>query len=396
MKTLQRASIKTTALERIKQPLFMMRLLSILLLTCISMISLGQVITLPPSGGNQKSNVTQWIGLVSVTINYSSPDVHDPAGEDRTGHIWGELVHYGNIDQGYGPSRSAPWRAGANENTTITFSHDVLVQGKSLKAGTYGLFLELAQNGPSTWIFSSNSTSWGSYFYTPSEDVLRVETTLTDAPYTEWLTFGFDDRLQNSALAFLQWEKKRVPMKIEVPDGNALYVKRIRADLNGTTVGFRYQGYVEAAQFCARNKINLEEALAWADSAISQPYYGREIFATLQAKAQVLVAMGRDADADAVMQKAIKHPTATLQDVHQYGRSLMLAGKNEKALEVFKLNRQLHPGDTFTTFVGLARGYTAVGDKKNAIKNWEAAIKNLPADQKANLSFYETELKKLK
>src|SRR5689334_2957451 len=84
----------------------------------------SQSISLPPSGGNQKSTVTQWMGLASVTINYSSPNVHAPNGDDRKGHIWGELVHYGFIDQGYGSSKAAPWRAGANENTTITFSHD--------------------------------------------------------------------------------------------------------------------------------------------------------------------------------------------------------------------------------------------------------------------------------
>ncbi|RAW01862.1 DUF2911 domain-containing protein [Pseudochryseolinea flava] len=375
----------------------MIRILSTLFfLTCLSLCTIAQVLTMPPSGGNQKSSITQWIGLVSVTINYSSPDVHGPNGEDRTGHIWGELVHYGYIDQGYGPARSAPWRAGANENTTITFSHDVTVQGKSLKAGTYGLFLEVAQNGPSKWIFSSNTTSWGSYYYNSAEDVLRVETNLVDAPYTEWLTFGFDERLQNSAVAYLQWEKKRVPMKIDVPNGNDLYVKKFRADLNGTTTGFRYQGYTEAAQFCAQNKINLPEALMWADSAISHPFIGREMFSTLQTKAQVLMAMGRDQEAEAIMQKAIKHPTASVADVHQYARAILAAGKNDKALAIFKLNKQLHPEDKFTTHVGLARGYTAVGDKKNAIKNWEIAIQNLPANQKNYLSFYEGELKKLK
>lgn len=375
----------------------MIRILSaFFLMTVLSLSGVAQVLTMPPSGGNQKSSVTQWIGLVSVTIHYSSPDVHGPNGEDRTDHIWGELVHYGNIDQGYGPSRSAPWRAGANENTTITFSHDVLVQGKPLKAGTYGLFLEVAKSGPSKWIFSRNATSWGSYYYNSAEDILRVETELSDAPYTEWLTFGFDDRLQNSTLAYLQWEKKRVPMKIEVANGNELYVQNFRSQLNGTTTGFRYQGYIEAAQFCAQNKINLEEALLWADSAISHPFIGREIFTTLQTKAQVLTAMGKEQEAETVMQKALKHPTASVTEVYQYGRSILSSGKSEKALGIFKLNKQLHPEDNFITHVGLARGYAAVGDKKNAIKNWEIAIKNTPANQKQYLPFFEGELKKLK
>ena len=67
--------------------------------------------------------------------------------------------------------------------------------------------------------------------------------------------------------------------------------------------------------------------------------------------------------------------------------------KTQKAVDVFKLNAKNHPEDKFTTNVGLARGYTALGDKKNAIKHWELAIKNLPENQKPNLAFYEGEVK---
>ena len=94
-------------------------------------------LTVPPDGNNPKSSVTQGVGLANVTITYSSPDVHGPNGEDRKGHIWGELVHYGFIDQGFGTSKAAPWRAGANQNTVITFSHDVKVNGQDLKAVSY-------------------------------------------------------------------------------------------------------------------------------------------------------------------------------------------------------------------------------------------------------------------
>lgn len=109
-----------------------------------------------------------------------------------------------------------------------------------------------------------------------------------------------------------------------------------------------------------------------------------------------LLSMGKDLDAEAVMNKAIKHPTASVQAVHQYGRSLLASGKIEKAFEVFRLNAKNHPEEKFTPYVGLARAYTALGDKKNAIKYWELAIKNLPENQKQNLRSYEGELKKLK
>lgn len=373
----------------------MKKLLAIYIISLLSLTGFAQSLTQPPSGDNQKASVTQWIGPVSVTINYSSPDVHAPNGDDRKGHVWGELVHYGFIDQGFGPSKAAPWRAGANENTTITFSHNVKISGKDLKAGTYGLFLDVEKEGAWSWIFSNNAKSWGSYYYNSKEDALRAETKADDAPYSEWLTYGFEDRQPNSAVAYLTWENKRVTMKIEVPGVNELYVSMMRDDLR-SSVGFDYKNLMAAAQFCAQNKINLEEALTWADQAISAPFIGQEEFGSLQTKATVLYAMNKKAEADAIMLKAVDHPTASVMAVHQYGRTLLAEGQKEKALEVFKMNRQRHPEDPFTTYVGLARGYTAVGDKKNAIKQWETAIKNLPADQKQNLALYQDELKKLK
>src|SRR6478609_6853463 len=373
----------------------MKKLFTLLVFTLTTSWAMAQALTQPPSGDNQKAKVIQWIGPVQVSVAYSSPDVHGPNGEDRKGHIWGELVHYGYIDQGFGTAKAAPWRAGANENTVITFSHDVKVEGKELKAGSYGLFLALEKEGPWTWIFSRNTGSWGSYFYDQKEDALRVTTTPQDAAYTENLTYGFEDRKPNSVVAYLQWENKRVPLKIEVPGINELYVSKMRDELRSYP-GFDYRNWSAAAQFCAQNKINLEEALAWADQSMSPSIGGVEEFSTLSTKANVLTALGRDADSEVVMDKAIKIPNTPVGAIHQYGRGLQAAGKNQKAMEIFQFNAKLHPEDKFTPNVGLARGYTGLGDKKNAIKYWELAIKNIPETQKGSVGFYEAELKKLK
>jgi hypothetical protein len=372
----------------------MKNVLLITLFCCLISIVRAQI-TLPPNGENQKASVSQWMGPVEVRITYSRPDVHAPDGRDRKDHIWGQLVAYGFTDQGFGTSKAAPWRAGANENTTITFSHDVKVEGKELKAGTYGFFIAVEKEGPWTLIFSNNSESWGSFFYNPAEDALRVQVNAEDAVYTEWLTYGFEDCTRGAAKAFLQWENKKVPFKIEVPQVNELYISTIRNELRSAP-GFSWQSWTQAASFCVFNKINLEEALTWADNAISLPFIGQENFNTLQVKSNVLNALNRTEEANKVMDKAINHPTANVQGIHQYGRSLIAAGKPEKAMEVFQLNRKRNPDDLFTTFVGLARGYEALGDKKNAIKNWEIAIKNIPANQKQNTALYEGELKRLK
>jgi len=352
----------------------------------------------PPNGANQKAEVSQWIGLVKVTITYHSPNVHGGGGADRTGHIWGELVKYGFVDDGFGPSKAAPWRAGANETTTISVSHDVKIGGQDLRAGTYGLFLALDPEGPWTWIFSKQ-TGWGAYQYDPSNDVLRVPAPPQTAPYTEFLTYGFDERRVDSAVAFLQWETKRIGFKVDVPNANELYVAQMRRDLLAWP-GFNYQNWQQAAQFCADHKINLDEALVWANRAISEPFrnaaQGRKDFSTLRTKAAVLQAMGRDSDADSVMDEALAQPGTPPLPIHRYAVTLVAAGRKDRAMEVFKLNRRLHPDDTFVTYVGLARGYTALGDRKNAIANWETALKNIPEDQKQNLAFYQRELDAVK
>ncbi len=130
---------------------------------------LSAQLTTTPSGGNKKAMVGEQIGLTKVEINYDRPGV-----KGREGKIYGTgIVHNGFIDQQFGPAKAAPWRAGANENTTIEFSTDVTIEGKPLKAGKYGLFLAYDPNA-STLIFSKNTISWGSYFYNPEEDALRV------------------------------------------------------------------------------------------------------------------------------------------------------------------------------------------------------------------------------
>src|SRR5438445_12857196 len=117
----------------------------------VALPAVGQVLSelsMPPNGDNERAQVAQWIGPAKVTIEYHSPNVHGGGGKDRTGHIWGELVQYGFFDDGFGPSHATPWRAGANESTTISFSHDVKIDGHNVKAGTYALFVELEKDGP--------------------------------------------------------------------------------------------------------------------------------------------------------------------------------------------------------------------------------------------------------
>ncbi len=158
-----------------------------------------------------KAAVMQSLGAdTEITITYSRPGV-------KGRKIWGALVPYGMAPGNkYSKDQPFPWRAGANENTTIEFSKDVLVEGKPLAAGKYGLHM-IPSEKEWTIIFSKNNSAWGSFSYKPEEDALRVTVTPVAAPFQEWLTYGFEDLSGKSATAFLYWEKLKVPFKISLP-----------------------------------------------------------------------------------------------------------------------------------------------------------------------------------
>src|ERR1700753_522806 len=165
----------------------------LLALFCFSSQTYAQLTSLP-SGGNKKAAVIERIGITDITLHYDRPGVRG-----REGTIWGELVPDGYTDQCSASSKAAPWRAGANENTTISFSTDVTIEGQPLPAGKYGLFIAYDPN-QCTLIFSRNSTSWGSFFYDPREDALRV--TVKPVPMdheVEWLKYEFFNEKENSA-----------------------------------------------------------------------------------------------------------------------------------------------------------------------------------------------------
>lgn len=337
----------------------------------------AQSISLPPSGDNQKSIVTQYMGsLANVSVKYNSPDVTGPNGEDRTGQIWGQLVPYGLNAVNFGLGNPSPWRVGANENTVIKFSHDVLIEGKPLKAGKYGLHLIVEETGPWTWIFTKNHSAWGSYFYEESHDALRVQVDPAEHPYTEWLTFEFVERGPSSATLAMKWENKMVPMRIEVDDMAALYVSKFKQELQGSA-GFNHQNLVAASQFCLQHDTHLEDALVWADQAINAPFIGVKNFSTLQNKGNVLMKLGKMDEAEEIMTEAMHHPATSAFEIHSFGRQMIAMGKKDKALEVFKYNHDRFKG-AWPTNVGMARGLSAMGMYSEALKYAEMAHEEAP------------------
>src|SRR5271155_2028876 len=172
-------------------------LLLCLLLAATAQVTPAQSFVLDLPLQSQRAEVSQTIGITNVTISY-----HRPLAKDR--EVWGGLVPYGKV-----------WRAGANQNTTITFSDPVTVEGQPLAKGTYGLHM-IPNADQWTIIFSKNSTSWGSFTYDQAEDALRVTVKPKAADMRNALTYDFDDLHKDSAVVELQWEKIAVPFKVSV------------------------------------------------------------------------------------------------------------------------------------------------------------------------------------
>jgi hypothetical protein len=337
----------------------------------------AQGLTFPPNGDNPQAAVMQAIGPVRVTIDYSSPRVVRGTN-DRRGKIWGELVPWGMSDLGLNGCTSCPWRAGANENTTFTVSHEVKVQGHVLPAGTYGLHMIPGQD-EWTIIFSKDASSWGSYWYDSKNDALRVTTKSGKSDYHEWLTYEFTDREPDKATVALKWEDLQVPFTISVDDVDALWVEGIREDLRQWS-GFSWQNWQQAAAFCAQKKVNLSEALIWAQRSVADPYVGGdENFVTLSTLSELQALNGKDQDATKTLDKALNHPTATPVAIHLYARGLLLEGNKEKALYVFQVNAKRYPNQ-WPVHVGLMRGYSATGDQKKALQEAKLALAQAPDD----------------
>jgi hypothetical protein len=306
---------------------------------------------------SQRAVVTQRIGLTDITIIY-----HEPMVGGR--ELWGKVIPYGKV-----------WRAGANENTTITFADDVTVEGKPLAAGTYGLHM-IPNADQWTIIFSKNSTSWGSFSYDDKEDALRVDVKPQPAEFREALIYTFDDIKPESAAATMRWEKLAVPFHVSV-DVKAITERSIRNQLRNTG-GFSWSGYDEAAMWCLDGNCSLEQGLKWEDTSIQN----EERFENLLTKSQILEAMGKKQEADAIKAKAFDKATGV--QLHVYGRGLQVQKKQEEGFAVFKINVQKHPNEWYT-HGEISRMAAAKGDFPTALKEMKLALASAPDQAKTQI-----------
>lgn len=208
-----------------------------------SFVSEAQIKTPAPSPA---ATVKQVVGLTNVEVNYSRPSM-----KGRT--IFGDLVPFGKL-----------WRTGANKNSTVSFSEDVVIDGKTLKKGEYAIFT------------TPKADSWEVFFYSDTENWGTPET-WSDAKVAlkatakpemlnrnvETFTIGINSLDNNYGVLEISWEKTVVPVKFEVPTQKAAM-----ASIDKVMNGPSSQDYFSAAQYLYQSNGDLNKALAYANKSV--------------------------------------------------------------------------------------------------------------------------------
>jgi len=335
-----------------------------LLVAALPGVGLAQSFVLNLPLQSQQAEISQRLGITDITINY-----HRPLINDRK--VWGDLVPYGKV-----------WRAGANINTTITFSDPVTIEGKPLAAGTYGLHM-IPNADEWTIIFSRNSTSWGSFTYDQSEDVLRVNVKPTASDMHNALTYDFDQLKPDSAVVELEWEKVAVPFKVSV-DVHDLVQANLKKQLRDLSQ-YTWMSWDDAANYFVTEKFGYDEALVYVNKSIeNEDRYDNET-----TKAKVLTALNRKDEAASAQKKALD--LASPLQVHLFARQLQAEKHNEEAFVIFRENAKKHP-DLWFVHTGLARVYSSEGKFDDAAKEMKLSMAVAPDNQKVYLDGLEKRL----
>jgi hypothetical protein len=233
----------------------------------------GQVLT---PRASPLSTVSQYVGISKVEITYSRPSVKDRV-------IWGELVPYDEM-----------WRTGANESSTIEFSHPAKINGADVPAAKYGLF---TIPGTDEWtvILSKDNNLNGTSGYKEENDAVRIKVKPVSSEFNERLTFDLENITDNSANVVLKWEKIKVPFNIEF-NTPELVMANIEKEVSWGTP-------LQGATYILQNDMDYNEGLKWANisSSINENYWN------LRIKAQLLAKAGKKDEAISTMEKALEY-----------------------------------------------------------------------------------------
>ncbi len=328
--------------------------------------SSAQILGLPDQ--SPAAAVYERVGVTDMKIVY-----HRPAVRGR--QIWGNVVPYGLAPPlaFFGNGNDFPWRVGANENTTIYFEHDVLVEGKPLAGGKYGLHMI---PGESEWtvIFSSDHSSWGSFFYEEAKDALRVMVTPQTGAFQERMGFEFVDQDDAGGVTVaLSWEEKVVPFRVQVADYPQTVLTSLDAELRSRP-GLAPQSWAAAVNYCVNAQLMDDICVRWADTAIQRnPGFNAQV-----AKANLMRVRGDETAALEIIDTALTNGTEN--DLNNYGYLLLQRGDIDGAVAVFMTNVERHP-DSWNVYDSLGEGLAIKGDNAKAIQYYSKALEMAPDDR---------------
>lgn len=167
-----------------------------LLLACVALPAIAQAQGYPPS---QRGSIMQNVALTRIEVTYGRP-----VARGRT--LFGQLVPWDSI-----------WHPGADSASRITVDHDVLIEGKPLKAGAYSLWLIPREQKAWTVIFSRAANAFHKPYPGASEDVLRVDVTPDTVSHVESMSIEFPMVLRDEAVMRIHWGTTAVPIRIKAP-----------------------------------------------------------------------------------------------------------------------------------------------------------------------------------
>lgn len=319
-----------------------------------------------------EAGLRRQVGVTFVDIHYHSPAVR---GRDVWNNTW-VIPQKGN---------PIPWRAGANENTTFSFDTDVLIEGKPLKAGSYG-FHVIPNGHAHSLLFVQPDNLWGSYYVDMDKDVvLRVEVEDTVSSFEEYLRYAVLEQGRDYCTFALQWGDRMIPFTVQV-DLAKTAVDKWRYELNGKNT-YRWRAWNDAALWCVRNHTNLEEALIWANRSLEGGYggfAGHYSFENLSTKVEILDALGHEEALKEILE-GLPGQRFSADDAHYMGASLLRIKRDKAAVELMKAGLKQHKGDFgMELYLGIAQYY--LDHKKEALAALDACSSHCPENFKPRVA----------
>ncbi|WP_436516359.1 DUF2911 domain-containing protein [Ekhidna sp. To15] len=323
----------------------------ILVLGSFNLVAQNPVLFTRPS---QMAKVFQRIGTTDIEVVY-----HAPLAKDR--EIFGGIVPYDEKING----KDHPWRAGANENTTISFSHDVEINGQMLPAGTYGFHIFVSED-EWTLTFSNRYQDWGSFSYTADEDALRVKVKPQNIPMQDLLSYSFADAKPDMVTLNLRWETTQVSFDISTNvDKNILADLEKIEDKNATHL------YVAASVLLKSDSSKTEEAMQLVNESIEL----KQNLSNSLLKADLLRMSGDKKAAKKLTEEALA--SATGNELFSYAMKLNNEDEPKESMRILKLNLKQNPDDWFTQ-LGFANYYMTKDEYAKAIPYFEEALRLAP------------------